>query len=228
MKQIQATITDQNLNLQQSVISVANSVNAYQLVITYDSDWDEVDRKIVTFSSGNGTNIAVEDFGEGVVIPWEVLQFRGNRAGEVVVGVIGYQGTTLKLTTTGLYKTNVFLVMPEALGLSSAMTPSPDIYQKILQTIGNLQELDTTAKNNLVAAVNEVFARSGVTKIHDDTGAEKTGDVPVKTINGESILGEGDIEIKGGSTGARVEGNTIIFDSPSIYVYQTTIIFEEA
>lgn len=168
MKQIQATITDQNLNLQQSVISVANSVNAYQLVITYDSDWDEVDRKIVTFSSGNGTNIAVEDFGEGVVIPWEVLQFRGNRAGEVVVGVIGYQGTTLKLTTTGLYKTNVFLVMPEAAGMSTAMTPTPDIFQRLLQAInsidsqiGNLNDLDTEAKNNLVAAINEIVQGGG-------------------------------------------------------------------
>lgn len=173
MQTINATINSQNLNIQQSVLSVANSVNAYKLVIEYDEMWDNVDRKIVTFSSGNGKNIAVEDFGEGVVIPWEVLQFKGNRAGEVVVGVIGYQDTTIKLTTTGLYKTNTFLVMPEAAGMSAAMTPTPDIFQKLLQVIGDPAALDTTDKSSLVNAINEVLSQigeGGVTSVNGQTG----------------------------------------------------------
>ena len=225
MKQIQATITDQNLNLQQSVISVANSVNAYQLVIAYDSDWDDVDRKIITFSSGNGTNIAVEDLGEGVVIPWEVLQFRGDRAGEVYVGAIGYEGTVAKITTTGLYKTNILLVLPEVAGMTTAMTPTPDIFQRLLQTInqingridatdqeiqdnvaeltgmiGDLDNLETEAKNNLVAAINELAQGGG-------------GSGTVKSVNNIEPDQNGNVQLSPADIGAQasitIDGTTL-------------------
>lgn len=225
MKQIQATITDQNLNLQQSVISVANSVNAYQLVITYDSEWNDVDRKIITFSSGNGTNIAVEDQGEGVIIPWEVLRFQGPCAGEVYVGAIGYQGTVAKITTTGLYKTNTLLVLPEVAGMTTAMTPTPDIFQRLLQTInqingridatdeeiqrnvteltgmiGDLDDLDTEAKDNLVAAINELAQGGG-------------GSGTVKSVNNVEPDAEGNVTLTPDSIGAQanitIDGTTL-------------------
>lgn len=166
MKIINAKIAEQNLIIEPSVLSVAKSVNAYSLKIEYDEEWDGVDSKVVTFRGANGVAIGISDNGEngGVVIPWEVIQC----CGKVTVGVVGYKGTELKLTTTGLYDRNTFVVLPASFGLVSAMTPTPDIYQKLLQTIGeanqkigNLSDLETEAKDNLVAAINEVLDGGG-------------------------------------------------------------------
>lgn len=173
MKTISAKIAEQNLIITPSVISVAESVGAYSIKIEYDDQWNDVDSKIVTFRGANGASFAIQDNGEesGVVIPWEVLLCPG----KVSVGVVGYIGTTEKLTTTGLYDRNTFVVLPEACGLKSAMTPSPDIYQKLLQTInkfnedlaktneniGDLANLETDDKTNLVNAINEVLKNAG-------------------------------------------------------------------
>lgn len=165
MKTINATVANQNLTIASSVISVAESVGAYALKITYDEEWAGAD-KIVTFKNAAGVAIAVKDNGseEGVVIPWEILRCPG----KVSVGVIGYVGSEMKLATAGIYERNTFIVLPAAFGLQEAITPTPDIYQKLIQTIetvqsqiGNLAELDTDAKDNLVAAINEVLAGGG-------------------------------------------------------------------
>lgn len=159
MKIITGAIKEQNLIIQPTVISVAQTVGEYRLKITYDVQWNAVDAKAVTFRGANGIAIAVPDNGEenGVVIPWEVL----NCPGKVSVGVVGYVGTEIKLTTTGLYDRNTFIVLPEACGLKAAITPTPDIYAILLRTIGNLDALKTEDKSSLVAAINEVYTTHG-------------------------------------------------------------------
>ena len=75
MKEITASVTGQNLVLDQTVLNVAGTVNLYNLKITFDEDWENADTKIVSFSNGCGKAIAVEyDETNGVTIPWEVLQ----------------------------------------------------------------------------------------------------------------------------------------------------------
>lgn len=201
MKIIEAMISEQNLIIKPSVISVAESVNAYSLKIAYDEEWELVDTKVVTFTAANGTSIAIPDNGEeaGVLIPWEVLQCPG----KVSVGVVGYAGTELKLTTTGLYDRNTFVVLPAAFGLATALTPTPDIYQKLLQTInqfnegleetngkiGNLADLETEAKDNLVAAINEVLNGGG-------------GEGTVKSVNQVEPDSDGNVELSASDIGA--------------------------
>lgn len=232
MKTISATVNNQNLVIAPSVISVAESVNAYAIKISYDAEWEGAD-KIVTFKGANGKAFAIKDEGTepGVIIPWEVLRCPG----KVSVGVMGYIGSEMKLATTGIYDRNTFIVLPAAFGLQEALTPTPDIYQKLLQTIdslngkiGNLNDLNTEAKNNLVAAINEVLKAAGVTEIKDDTGESLTGSVPLKTINNQSILGSGNIKIKGGGVTATVEGTTVIFtDESGVAVNNNTLIIGE-
>lgn len=166
MKIITATVTKQNLIITPSVLSVAESVNAYALKITYDAEWRDIDTKIVTFKGPCGRAYPIPDNGDenGVVIPWEVLR----TPGKIHVGVIGYKGAEQKLTTTGIYERNTFVVLPAAFGLSEAITPTPDVYQKIVQTlevmqgeIGDLRNLETETKENLVSAINEVAEATG-------------------------------------------------------------------
>lgn len=208
MKTINATIKDQNLIISSSVISVAQSVNEYALKITYDPEWAEAD-KIVTFKGSDGRGYAIQDTGdpEGVVIPWEVLRCPG----KVSVGVMGYIGSEQKLATTGIYDRNTFIVLPAAFGLQEALTPTPDIYQKLLQTIdqingridltdealaeairtlqneiGDLANLDTEAKDNLVAAINELAAGgggSGTVKSVNTVEPDENGNVTLTPAN---------------------------------------------
>lgn len=156
---ITGTIREQNLIIPPTVIAVAQTVNEYRLKITYDPQWNAVSAKVVTFLGANGVAIAIPDNDEeeGVKIPWEVLHCPG----KVVVGVVGYVGTEVKLTTTGLFNRNTFVVLPEACGLQSAITPTPDIYAKLLETIGDLSALKTEDKSSLVSAINEVFSTHG-------------------------------------------------------------------
>lgn len=197
MKIITATVTDQNLIVSSSVLSVSETVGDYNLKITYDSEWDEAD-KIITFKNSNGLAIAIKDdeSEDGVQIPWEILRCPG----KVTVGVMGYIGTTQKLATTGIYERNTFIVLPAAFGLQEALTPTPDVYQKLMQAleevqgeIGDLDDLNTEAKNNLVSAINEVLSQVGGTTDFNElenrpkyNGATMTGStnipkVPTKT-----------------------------------------------
>ena len=197
MKEITASVTGQNLVLDQTVLNVAGTVNLYKLKITFDKDWENADTKIVSFANGCGKAIAVEyDETNGVTIPWEVLQAPEGQIGKVHIGVLGYAGTTLRITTTSAYEANVLIVMPASLGLEAAMTPTPDIYQKLLQAIaaednkiGLLANLDTDDKSNLVAAINEVLSKieqgvgtvKSVNNIEPDDNGNITLPIPTKT-----------------------------------------------
>lgn len=244
MKIITGTVEGQNVVIDKSVLAIQGTVGVYALKLAYDDEtWGTIDTKIITFTNGV-RHIAVEDTGaeEGVEIPWEVLQASPKTTGFIAIGVIGYEGTTIKLTTTSIYKRNQLIVLPEVLGLSSAMTPTPDIYQKLTQgliaaqeavtqtndKIGNLASLDTEDKTNLVAAINEVLRTAGVTEITDGTGETLTGVVPLKTINNQSILGPGNIDIKSGGATATVEDTTLVFANDSgVAVIDTTLIIGE-
>lgn len=161
MKVIEASVQEQNLVITPAVISVATSVNAYSLKITYDDQWADTDTKLVTFRGANGIAIALRDEGTetGVIIPWEVLQ----APGKVTVGVAGYVGSEQKLATTGLYDRNTIVVLPEACGLKEALTPTPDIYQKLIKTINRINaRIDDTntelelAKDDIETLQNDV------------------------------------------------------------------------
>lgn len=200
MKTIEATVQKQNLVITPSVLSVAESVNAYALKITYDAEWADVDTKIITFKGPSGRAYPIPDNGEesGVVIPWEVLRCPG----KVYVGVIGYKGSVQKLVTTGIYERNTFVVLPAAFGLSEAITPTPDVYQKIVQTIelmqgeiGDLADLTTEAKNNLVAAINEIAEGGGATGT-------------VKSVNNVEPDASGNVQLGAGDVGAQSALNT--------------------
>ena len=205
MKQITGSVQGQNVIIDKSVLPVQGTDGLYKLKLTYDDTWGAVDTKIITFTNG-GTHIAVEDTGEedGVTIPWEVLQASPTNCGFVTIGVIGYAGTTLKITTTSVYKRNQLIVLPEVFGLSSAMTPTPDVYQKLTQgladaltaienanaKIGSLASLNTEDKSNLVAAINEVLSQIG------------TGSGTVKAVNNIEPDEEGNVTLTAENVGA--------------------------
>lgn len=76
----------------------------------------------------------------------------------------------MQIQVTGASGVNLFTFLIEAWCSPNISTPvvsqNPDLISQLMAMIGNTQDLDTTAKNNLVAAINEIYAR-GVVDILD-------------------------------------------------------------
>ena len=76
----------------------------------------------------------------------------------------------MQIQVTGADSANLFTFLIEVWcspNISApAVSQNPDLISQLMAMIGNTQDLDTTAKNNLVAAINEIYAR-GVVDILD-------------------------------------------------------------
>ena len=120
-----------------------------------DSVWDNL-RKTVVFRSY--TTKDVVDAGTEVVVPAEVV----SRAGQLYMGVYGVDadGAVVIPTTWAALGMVQGAAAPSG---DSSTDPSLPVWAQIQAMIGNLDELDTTAKGNLVAAVNEAFVSGGGT-----------------------------------------------------------------
>ena len=76
----------------------------------------------------------------------------------------------MQIQVTGADGVNLFTFLIEVWCSPNISAPvvsqNPDLITQLMAMIGNTQDLDTTAKNNLVAAINEIYAR-GVVDILD-------------------------------------------------------------
>ena len=182
MKTINLSVTGQVVSLDTQILHVEGSVGLYNVATSYDSDWDNVTRKVLIFIStwvkkcGKPAikKVAIEDTGEPVEIPAEMLA----KAGTLAIGVIGYNDDgSLKVTTAAYGKENTIEIY-KAISDTTNVSPSevvPDIWIQVLNDIGNLNSLKTTNKSNLVAAINEVFDGLGKDAVESVNG--KTGKV---------------------------------------------------
>ena len=117
----------------------------------FSSEWDGM-TKIAQFRQGeNKYNVAVEN--NECTCPNELVK------GWVSVRVRGYSETAVIATANEI-------LLPVSTGFQSGgippIPPTPDLYQQFLKVtqdqIGDLADLTTEAKDNLVAAINEVEA----------------------------------------------------------------------
>ena len=121
---------------------------------SFDSQWDGLGKTAV-FRAGFERKV-INDVGSGAIVPWEVLKQAGVW---LSVGVYGStkDGTMVIPTIWANVAPIQIGVDPEG---EEGKDPSPSLWQDILDAIGNLQNLKTTTKENLVAAINEVYARA--------------------------------------------------------------------
>jgi len=165
MREISATVENQALSItDRAPVHVAGTVGAYRLKLTFDDEWGGLAAKIVTFRSKAAVRTVLYDSEDGVNIPWEALA----APGKLLIGVIGTttDGSTV-LTTASKNDENVLEILPATTVETNISTlppePSPSVAAQLQAQIGDLSDLSTTAKDNLVAAINEVFASSGGT-----------------------------------------------------------------
>lgn len=165
------------MNQRETVTS--NSVNVYRVQFQFDNAWDGLDRTAV-FQAGEETVSTLLDETGICIIPWEVLQ---DARRTLYAGVYGTKNGNVVLPTMwaalGTIKEGV------SLG-DTAQPPSPSLYEQLLADIGNLDDLATTAKDSLVAAINEVYATGG--------GGGGSGNVASPDINMIRVMDRGDYE----------------------------------
>ena len=164
-----------------------------------DPQWDGL-TKTVVFQAGDITKDVVNP-GELVTIPPEItMQVRRN----VLVGVYG----------TDSQRNLVIPTLWATIGMvRDATSPSGDtstdeslpVWVQLQGMIGNLDDLDTEAKNNLVAAVNEALAKGGgaasfetdntliledgILRVNTTDVAEKDNTQPITSAGVDTIVG---------------------------------------
>ena len=125
-----------------------------QCKFEFDSAWDGLARTAVLLAGNEKRDVLLT--GDTCTVPWEVLKTAGY---QLVIGVYGTNaGGTLVIPT----------VYAMCGGIASGADPSGDegtdptlpVWGQMQGMIGNLAELATTSKDNLVAAINEA-AQSG-------------------------------------------------------------------
>ena len=99
----------------------------------------------------------------------------------------------MQIQVTGADGVNLFTFLIEVWcspNISApAVSQNPDLISQLMSMIGNTQDLDTTAKNNLVAAINEIYSRGEpldtLEEIDANTDEGKAaGALAVKTLDG--------------------------------------------
>ena len=114
----------------------------------YSHDFDGLTLTAVFTDGKNTVNVA--NPGNECIIPHEVLTTVG---ATVKVGIYAVRGDELIIPT--VYATIGVVLRGANPNEGSSVSPTIPTWQQIQQIIGDLNDLETEAKNNLVAAINE-------------------------------------------------------------------------
>lgn len=142
------------LEVNQREIVTSNSVNVYQCQFQFDNSWDGLEKTAV-FQAGEETVSTLLDETGICVIPWEVLQ---DAKRTLYAGVYGTKDGNIVLPTIWASLGEIKQGVNPG---ESTQPPTPSVYDQILGNIGNLEDLQTTDKDSLVDAINEVYETGG-------------------------------------------------------------------
>lgn len=164
-----------------------------------DHLWDGLNKTVV-FQAGDVTKDVLNP-GELVVIPPEItMQVRRN----VLVGVYGTDAQQ-NLVIPTLWATIGRVQDATSPSGDSSTDDSLPVWAQLQGMIGNLEDLDTTEKNNLVAAINEAMTKGGgaasfetdntliledgILRVNTTDVAEKDNTQPITSAGVDTIVG---------------------------------------
>ena len=165
-----------------------------------DPLWDGL-TKTVVFQAGDITKDVVNP-GELVAIPPEITrQVRR----DVLVGVYGSTDSQQNLVIPTLWATIGMVRDATSPSGDTSTDESLPVWAQLQGMIGNLDDLDTEAKNNLVAAINEALAKGGgaasfetdntliledgILRVNTTDVAEKDNTQPITSAGVDTIVG---------------------------------------
>lgn len=190
MEIIDLNVEKQVIKRSGSISLVAGEVGVHAVRVTYDEAWSAAASRILCFTGPTGS-VAVMDNGGETPIPWETVQ----ETGMLDIGIVGYDNAGTMVITTRVqapYDSRI-RIYPNTTCGNETPPPAeytPNVWDQLLGSIGALSALKTSAKNNLVAAINEVFDKigtggggGGVDFTTDDTLVLENGVLRVNTTN---------------------------------------------
>ena len=132
----------------------AGLIGGYITVELSGLEWEGLTR-IAVFKGAVTRDVI--DPGETIVIPHETVEVPGS---DLQVGFYG-------INTDGTIAIPTFWASLGRIGDAAepsgdkSIKPTLPVWQQVLNTLGNLSDLDTTAKENMVAAMNEILEVAG-------------------------------------------------------------------
>lgn len=148
---------------------------------TFDSQWDGLSKTAV-FEAGGVQRVA-ENLDFNAVVPWEVL---AKPARWLSIGVYGVNADGSVIIPTIWANVSPIQVGTDPEG-DPSLDPKLPVWQKALNSIGNLLGLTTNEKSNLVGAINEVHNIALAGGIETDTTLTKKGKAAEAKATGDAI-----------------------------------------
>ncbi len=125
-----------------------------QCEFVFDEAWDRLSRTAVFLAGDEKRDVLIT--GDRCTVPWEVMKDDGN---QLTIGVYGTNAAGTLVIPTVYASCGTIAAGADPSGDEST-DPTLPVWAQLLSQIGNLDDLDTAAKDNLVAAINEA-AQSG-------------------------------------------------------------------
>lgn len=133
---------------------LTSGMQGVELSFSFSADWDDLVKTAVF--EGSGRHIALTNIGDSCIIPHEVLAKHG---GALRVGVYGRTADGSAATPT-VYAQLGIIQRGADPNADPSTKPTLPVWAQLQAQIGDLSNLTTEDKTNLVAAINEA-AKSG-------------------------------------------------------------------
>ena len=181
MEGIKIEVTGNIAKVAESPHRITAGTVGLPIEFAFDGQWDGL-RKTAVFRVRHDVKI-VEDLETETTVPWELLQKPGAWLSVGVYGV-NKDGSVAIPTIWANVRAIKDGVDPEG---DPSADPTLPVWQQLKDDIGNMQGLETEAKGDLVAAINEV---NGIAKgggVATDTTLSKSGAPADAKATGEAI-----------------------------------------
>lgn len=175
-----------NAVLRQQETITSGSQKAFKTYFNFKcEEWSGLTKRAV-FKSGSVTKEVLLETTHICEIPWEVLKEPNVR---LEIGVYGTDETGVVLPTVWVSAGDIKQGTEQS---EESQSPTPDIWEQVTSTIGNPENLKTSAKDNIVNAVNEVKDSADAAMkeakkpiVHKDTtGRDQPEQHPISAITG--------------------------------------------
>ena len=183
IKTLSYAVTGQRIEVVETAMLVAGTVNVYTARFAFGAEWDGLQRTAVFASSDNSNSITREQLLEddACTVPWEVL-VAGNR---LRVGVYGTKADGTRLPT--IWTERRLYINPRAGPTQEAAEPSPTLVEQLLGRIGDPANLKTEDKSSLVAAINEIWMSCEGGASVTDAAIDESGHLIITLSTGKTI-----------------------------------------
>ena len=175
-----------NAVLRQQETITSGSQKAFKAYFNFKcEEWSGLTKRAV-FKSGSVTKEVLLETTHICEIPWEVLKEPNAR---LEIGVYGTDETGVVLPTVWVSAGDIKQGTEQS---EESQSPTPDIWEQVTSTIGNPENLKTSAKDNIVNAVNEVKDSADAAMKEakkpiahkDTTGRDQPEQHPISAITG--------------------------------------------